>query len=611
MRAARSCWAWGPLTWIPSWAMKPASTLTPALTPALALILAAAWVLIEPRVAAQPVAAAAAPATEHAAKGDNDNADNAKADNDKASTDIATALERARRKLATIRAEGLPGMSVLVARDGEVVFEQAIGLANLDDRRPVTSATKFRIGSVTKQFTAAAILTLIEDGKLQLDDPLSRFLPDFPRGDEVTIDQLLAHTSGIPSYTDDPAFMQSVTEPTTEEDLIASFAGKEFTFEPGSQYQYNNSGYFLLGHLVRRITGKPLAEYWQERFFTPLEMSDTGVHEPGLGLEDEARGYAFNGEGAGLALDWHMSRAGGAGAIYSTARDLFRWNEAVFGGKVLSDDSLAQALTVSSQSAGEANYGYGWSVDEHRGLRRVSHGGGLQGFLSYLVRYPDQRTTIVVLHNASPPVPGMVPGVVAQWLGEIFLADELEPLPVRVVDETVDPAIYDRYVGRYDYGPAVMTVRRDGNRLLTRLTDQPEFELFPESETKFFLKVVDAQVEFLTDDDGQCVAVQHTQGATKFRAARLADQELTAEQLEAFVGKYDYRTAKLRVTRDGTQLFAQLDGQPRFPIFPESEHTFAWKVVEARIEFLRDDEGRVVAAKHTQGGATFRVEKVE
>ncbi len=523
-------------------------------------------------------------------------------------------VRMAEQKLRSIEAASMPGISVLVARDGKVLLEHAIGFADLEKDIPITPSTKFRIGSVTKQFTAAAILKLIEDGQLELDDTLDRFLPNFNRGDQVTIHHLLSHTSGIPSYTDDPKFLSTATEPTTEEDLIASFSRLDFTFDPGEKFHYNNSGYFLLGHIAGKVTGRSLGDYWREQFFIPLQMNDTGVHEPDLNLAREARGYSVDNGKVELALDWDMSRAGGAGAIYSTVSDLFKWNEAIFSGKVISGESLARALTVSDQSRDSMNYGYGWSIQEDRGLRRVSHGGGLHGFQSFLTRYPDQNLTIAVLHNASPAVPEMAPGLVANWLAEIFLAKEMEPARARTTDETVDPNLYDRYVGRYDYGAAVMTISRKGDKLMTRISGQPEFELFPESEAKYFLKVVDAQVEFLFDEQGECVAVKHTQGPLQFRAAKiLANEslELSAEQIEIFVGQYDYHSAKMQVTRDGTQLFAQLDGQPRFPIFPVSENTFKWKVVDAKIAFVKDDDGKVVAAMHTQGGVTFRVEKID
>lgn len=522
-------------------------------------------------------------------------------------------VQNSLEKLRSIEASGLPGISVLVSRDGKILLEQSIGYADIENDLPISGKTKFRIGSVTKQFTAVAILKLIEDGKLQLEDTLDRFLPDFPRGDEVTIHHLLSHTSGIPSFTDDPNFFATVTEPTTEEALIATFAGKEFSFTPGTDFHYNNSGYFLLGHIVRKVTGKSLGQYWNEQFFIPLQMNDTGVHEPGLNLDQEAKGYAFDGEKAEPALDWDMSRAGGAGAIYSTVGDLFKWNEAIFSGKVISEESSSKALTVSDQSKDSMNYGYGWTIAEDRGLRQVSHNGGLQGFQSVLTRFPDQNLTIAILHNSSPPVPAMNPARIAADLVETFLGEEMAPTKIREIDDTVDPEIFDRYVGRYDYGSAVMTITRKDDSLMTRITGQPELQLFPESETRFFLKVVDAQVEFVLDDQGKCVAVNHSQGPLRFRAAKLPTietAELSEEQLESFVGVYDYKLAKMRVTRDGGQLFAQLDGQPKFPIFAVSENAFEWKVVNAKIEFLKED-GKVVAGKHTQGGLTIQVERID
>jgi CubicO group peptidase (beta-lactamase class C family) len=523
------------------------------------------------------------------------------------------AVGRALEKLRSIDATGLPGISVLVSRDGNVLVEESIGLADLENQIPITGKTKFRIGSVTKQFTAAAVLKLVEDGKLRLEDTLDRFLPDFARGDEVTIHHLLSHTSGIPSFTDDPNFFATVTEPTTEEELIATFAGKEFSSAPGSQFHYNNSGYFLLGHIVRKVTDKSIGDYWKENFFGPLDMNDTGFHQPGLNIDQEAKGYSFDGDKAVAALDWNMSRAGGAGAIYSTIGDLFKWNEAVFSGKVISDESLSKALTVSEQSKDSMNYGYGWTIQTDRGLKQVSHNGGLQGFQSVLIRYPDQNMNIVALHNSGPPVPAMNPARIAAELAECFLADEMVPAEIRQVDESVDPAIFDSYVGRYDYGSAVMTITRKGDSLMTQITGQPEFELYPESETRFFLKVVDAQVEFVMDDDGKCVAVMHTQGPLRFRAAKLATVEpieLSETELDRFVGVYDYKLAKMRITRDDMQLMAQLDGQPKFPIYAVSDNTFEWKVVNAKIEFITEDE-KVVAAKHTQSGVTFRAEKIE
>lgn len=520
----------------------------------------------------------------------------------------------ARAALEAIDTAGKPAIGVLVSRDGKVLLRHFVGMADIENKIPATANTQFRIGSVTKQFAAAAILKLAEQGKLSLDDTIDQWLPDFPRGGDVTVEHLLQHTSGIPSYTEDPAFYSRVTRPITEEALIATFAGKPFDFEPGTQFHYNNSGYFLLGHLVGKITGGSLAEFCQGEFFGPLGMTRTTFHTAEADLPDQATGYSMIDGKIAPALDWDMSHAGGAGAITSTLDDLMKWNEAVFAGKVLAETSTRKAWTISDVSKGEMNYGYGWTMDEHRGLREIGHNGGLDGWLSQLTRFVDQNVNIIVLQNSMPTAyPGLEPSELTAQMRDLFLAGDMAAPKKRVVDETVDPAIFDNYLGRYDYGIGVMTVSQDGDKLMTQITGQPMFQLFPEDERRFFLKVVDAQVEFLVGDDGKSVAVRHTQGKNRFRAERLSDEvidRLTDAQLDEFVGRYNYFPAVMTVTRDGRQLIAQLTGQPAMPIFAVDETTFAWRIVEARVKFLRDEDGEVNAAEHTQNGVTFQAPRL-
>ncbi len=227
------------------------------------------------------------------------------------------------------------GVAVLVSQNGKVIYKKAYGYADAEKKTPITPSTKFRIGSITKQFTASAILKLQEEGKLKVTDKLSKYFPDFPRGDEVTIHHLLTHTSGIHSYTGKNDFIEKVVKPITNEALLAYFKNDPYDFNPGERYQYNNSGYFLLGYIIEKISGKSYAQYLQDAFFTPLQMKNTGIHSSTLKLENEAKGLTKENGQYKLALDWDMSWAGGAGAIYSTVEDLYTWNEAVFNGKVL------------------------------------------------------------------------------------------------------------------------------------------------------------------------------------------------------------------------------------------------------------------------------------
>jgi CubicO group peptidase (beta-lactamase class C family) len=508
--------------------------------------------------------------------------------------------------------DNMPGLCVLVARDGKIVFQGALGLADVESGRKLDTESKFLIGSITKQFTAAAILSLVDEGKISVDDPLNKYLADFPRGEDVTIHQLMTHTSGIPSYTDDPAFYGSVTKPTTEEELIATFAGKDFEFEPGSDFRYSNSGYFLLGHIVGKVSGKPLDDYLRETFFEPIGMEHTGMHRVGLELDNEANGYSVQGGTITPAIDWAMSRAGGAGGLYSTVGDLMKWNEAVFSGKVLQEETLRKALTAVKESGGGMKYGYGWMIGRQRGLPVISHAGGLNGFQSNLVRFPRQNVTIVALHNASPAVPDLTPTSITAHLADLFLWQQMLPRETLQFNPDVSPEVFERYVGRYDYGSAILEVTKDDDQLFAQLTGQPRFEIFPATETKFFWKAVDANAEFQIDSGGKCVGVHHVQGPNEFEAQKLTDQpRLAPSQLDEFLGIYDYKQAKMNITRHGAQLVAQLDGQPAFPIFPSGKDVFVWKIVEAKIKFLRDEDGRVTGAVHSQGGRDLDVDKIE
>ena len=526
------------------------------------------------------------------------------------------AEERVTTRLRELTKDGTSGVAVLIARDGKILFQNGFGLADLAGKTPVTPETKFRIGSISKQFTAAAILKLAEERKLALTDPLAKFFPDFPRGGEITLHHLLTHTSGIHSYTDKPEFLSRVAAPIEPGKLLAWFRDDPPDFAPGAGFHYNNSAYFLLGEIVAKVSGKPLAEYLRETFFAPLGMKDTGTFVNSAPTPGIANGYSFLDGKLAPALDWDMSWASGAGALYSTVGDLFRWNEALYGGRVISEASLKLATTPVALPAGVdgMKYGYGLVMSEFQRLPVVSHGGGLNGWSSDLLRLPAQHCTVAVLANALPPPPGLAPGEIARKLAEHFLDDEIKKLPPLAEDKTVDPKTFASFLGRYDYAGKILTVTVENDRLFAQLTDQPKYEIFPQSADAFFWKVTAAQVVFLRNEKGEVTAAQHTQNGGTFKAPKLGEQDLklTPEQLDAFVGEYQYGPAAiLAVTRDGAQLSAQLSGQPKFPIFPKSATEFLWRVVPARVEFSKGADGKVIKATHHQNGATFDAPKIK
>ena len=523
--------------------------------------------------------------------------------------------EGATKHLQEVTKGDTSGVAVLVARDGNIVFQGGFGLADLEKKTPVTTETKFRIGSITKQFTAAAILKLAEQGKLAVTDPLSKFFPDFPRGGEVTLRHLMTHTSGIHSYTDKPDFLTKVSQPIAPAALIESFKNDPPDFAPGASFHYNNSAYFLLGEIVAKVSGKPFGDYLRDTFFEPLGMKDTGIFVNANPPPGMAHGYSTGDGKFTPALDWDMSWAGGAGALYSTVGDLFRWNEALFGGRVMNAESFKAATTPIElpPNVDGMKYGYGLVMSEFKRLPAIGHGGGLNGWSSDLLRLPDQHCTVVVLANALPPPPELAPTKILHAAAEKLLADEIKKIPQLTEDKSVDPITFTAFAGRYDYMGAIMTVSVEDDHLFAQLTGQPKYEILPKSADEFFWKVTDAQVAFLRDQKGKVIAARHSQNGNTFKAPKLGDEAvtLTPEQLDAFVGEYQYGPAVMTITRDGTTLIAQLTGQPKFPIFPKSATEFEWRVVKAGVAFVKGSDRKVTKAVHTQNGTTFDAPKIK
>jgi CubicO group peptidase (beta-lactamase class C family) len=266
--------------------------------------------------------------------------------------------------------------SVLVARGATIVLDKGYGFANLEWNVPNTPTTKFRLGSITKQFTAASILLLEERGKLKTDDPVKKYMPDAPAAwDKVTLYNLLTHTSGIANFTSFPDYASMEAAPTTPEKLVARFRDKPLEFQPGEEWKYSNSGYVLLGYLIEKISGQTYEQFVQENIFTPLGMKDSGYDSNRIVIQRRATGYAPGANGPLNSGYIDMSVPFSAGALYSTTEDLLRWEEGLFAGKVLSATSLQKMTTPFKQ-----DYACGLAVTSAHGHKVIEHGGGIEGF---------------------------------------------------------------------------------------------------------------------------------------------------------------------------------------------------------------------------------------
>jgi len=303
--------------------------------------------------------------------------------------------------------------AVLVAHKGRVIYRKGFGWANAEWQLPNTPTTRFRVGSVTKQFTAMLILQLAEEGKLRLEGTVREYLPDYPapQGDQVTIHQLLTHTSGIPSYTGLPGFLDQFSRhPARPAEFLRVFDTLPLEFPPGSQFRYSNSGYFLLGAIIERLTGLPYDHVLRARILAPLGLTQTGYDWPADIIPERASAYRQTLGGLVHAEYLDMSVPYAAGSMYSTVDDLWRWNQALAAGKLLSAESY-RLMEGHHVAAGTAAYGYGWfSTKVDRGPGRDSatafwHSGGINGFAAMNYRIPEDGIAIIWLDNSSQGSP--------------------------------------------------------------------------------------------------------------------------------------------------------------------------------------------------------------
>ena len=303
-------------------------------------------------------------------------------------------------------AYGLFNGSVLVAEQGRVILKKGFGLANMEWNIPNGPDTKFRIGSITKQFTSMLILQLVSEGKLQLDDPLSKHLPGYREdtGKRITIHHLLTHSSGIPSYTELPRFFEDVSrDPFAIDAFIREYCSGDLEFTPGEQFRYNNSGYFLLGAIIERLTGQLFREALREHIFDPLKMENTGYDRHSPIIKNRAAGYEKRITGVVNAPYLDMSIPYSAGALYSTVEDMYLWDRALYSHTLLPRKWMALLFEPHIPYSGAA-YGYGWVIgelqlDNGKKIQSISHGGGINGFNTIIVRLVKDEHLIVLFNN--------------------------------------------------------------------------------------------------------------------------------------------------------------------------------------------------------------------
>jgi CubicO group peptidase (beta-lactamase class C family) len=529
--------------------------------------------------------------------------------------------------------------AVLVAENGKVIYKKGFGMANMEWEIPIQPDTRFRIGSVTKQFTAALIMQLVEEGKIKLDGKITDYLPDYRKdtGDKVTIHQLLNHTSGIPSYTGRPGFFQNESRnPYGVKDFVKKFASGDLEFEPGTKFSYNNSGYFLLGAIIEQITGKPYAKVLQERIFDPLGMKDSGYDDDAPLIKKRASGYQKTPDGYENAPYLDMLLPYAAGSIYSTVEDLYKWDQALYDSKIISAASKELMF-----KPGLSDYGYGFGISDRpigkttQKTKIIAHSGGINGFNSLFTRLVDQKSLIVILDNVGM---GRYQGNITNSIISI-----LNNQPYDEPKKSIAEALYKIGVEKGG-AAAVAEYRKLKTGTTAAVYDFSEgelntlgYQLLGKDRTKDAIEIFKLNVEmfpaswnpydslgevYLKDGQKELALASYKKSvelnANNTNAVRIINQlegkviKVDPAVFDAYVGEYEVTPRFiLTFTKEGDKLFAQGTGQPKLEAEAVSETQFTITQVKANITFEKDSEGKVTGLILQQGARTTNAKKIK
>lgn len=528
--------------------------------------------------------------------------------------------------------------SVLVAENGKVIHKKGYGLANMEWNIPNSSDTRFRLGSITKQFTAALILQLVDEGKVKLDGKLSDYLPTYRKdiGDKVTIHQLLNHTSGIPSYTGLPGFFANVSRnPYTVEDFVKLYASNDFEFEPGSKYSYNNSGYFLLGAIIEKVTGQSYDKVLKARILDPLGMKNTGYDLHAPIIEKRATGYQRAADGYSHAPYLDMSIPYAAGSMYSTVEDLYLWDQALYTDRVVSAQSKALMYKPTL-----ADYAYGWVVRKVEfgngapAVERIMHGGGINGFNTLIIRYPQQKHLIVLLDNTSQ---GESLDRLQDTITKILFNQPYTMPKQSIVDllqQTITEKGLDTALAHYRdlkakqsevYDFSEPELNRLGYRLLQAGKQKEAIEIFKLNVAEYpkafnpydslgeaYMVSGNKELAILNYKKSLELNPQNNNATAMLKRIESNPVTIDPKTLDTYVGEYELNpTFKVRVFREGEKLMAQANNQPAFELIPEAENKFFVKAVNATLTFQRDPQGVVTGLLLQQSGRDVPGKKIK
>ena len=509
---------------------------------------------------------------------------------------------------------GETGATALVSRKGQIIYKKAFGMANMELNIPMQPDNVFRIGSISKQFTAVAILQLMEKGKLNLQDDITKFIPDYPtHGHKITIEHLLTHTSGIMSYTNMVEFGAIMRLDKKPEEMIAFFKNQPMEFAPGTKWNYNNSGYFLLGYIIEKLSGKTYPEYVEENFFKPLGMTNSYYGSDSKIIKNRAAAYSKNEKGFVNAEPLSMTQPYAAGSLQSTVEDLYKWNQAIHSFRLVKKESLDKAFTPYVLADGKkTNYGYGWSLGNIQGSPVIQHGGGINGFLTMGIYLPKEDVFVAVFSNCECNGPEDV----ATKLGALAIGK-----PYEYKESTSDTISMKQVTGVYEMegNDEKRYISYADGKLYSQRNRNTKFIIKPYDKDKYFFESMMNTVEFVRNTSGK-VEKMIFKGRdepsiwtkTDKPLPKVMEVDVDTRILDTYVGEYELGpNFILTITRDKNQLITQATGQGKIEIFAESETRFFVKVMDAQLEFVKNASGIVEKLILTQGGRKMDAKKIK
>lgn len=507
-----------------------------------------------------------------------------------------------------------PGAAILVSRNGEIIYSKAFGMANLELNIPMQDDNVFWIASIGKQFTAIAILQLMEQGKLNLQDEITRFIPDYPtQGNKITIEHLLTHTSGIHNYAGIKDPEKKLSGDISLSQVIDFFKNLPMRFAPGTKWEYSNSGYLLLGYIIEIITGKSYPEYLEENIFKPLGMANSFFANNKRIIKKRVGAYSVGEMGFENSRYLNPTIIYSAGAIQTTVGDFFKWHQAVHTYKLVKKETIEKAFTRYKLIDGkETDYGYGWKLGFVYESPSVWHGGSIEGFGNIEIYLPKEDVFVIIFSNCDC----YYPKDIAAKLAALAVGKRYDYQEIRV-----ENSILKKYVGLYENQKGQQRIISTAeNRLYSQLGRGPKSELKAYQSDMFFFK----------DDPMKTIEFSRNQksGVSALVTKKLDGNEVwqktnkplpdsngikvDAKILESYVGDYEIPSVlRLSVSRVKERLFMKAAGQEQFEIFADSVHIFFTKINDAEFEFVKDETGKVTKVILNQGGRTAEAKRVK